>query len=461
MLSFRGVPERAPAEPIRDYLIYAHWITTGRDNRMTAAQLGLTPILIARLAESWQWRYRLAAMPREQPASASPANATDPPGDPAGLTADTMALVGGRASTSGNDPALPTIRQLPGQLGKSNAYPLSQLRGTKATESHNPQGTHGILFYLLDHWPLAYVADLCNLRATTRAGYLADAARYLEWCEQDGLDPLAATRADVARYRDDLMRGQAMPTRRSASAATVQRRIAVVRHLYDWLALAGLVPACPARPLPLPVVDPYQAALRRPWVTGQQRRMVLDTVDELAAANRIPLRDRAILYLLAYGAPRVSEISGLTVGSLVDGNLTWSGKGGGRPRTIRLPAGVADAIAVYLTQRRRALINGTRLPASAPMFTTRHGRTVQSRQVRKIVARMCQFAGIPHRSPHAWRHGLITSARQAGMTREDVQAYIGHARGDTTARYEHLAPDRALDAGAWLWEIDHDRGPVR
>ncbi|CAG7618239.1 Tyrosine recombinase XerC [Rhodococcus opacus] len=49
-------------------------------------------------------------------------------------------------------------------------------------------------------------------------------------------------------------------------------------------------------------------------------------------------------------------------------------------------------------------------------------------------------AGVPAGHPHALRHTFGTAMAEAGVDLEVMQALLGHAHVDTTARYIHLAP---------------------
>ena len=49
-------------------------------------------------------------------------------------------------------------------------------------------------------------------------------------------------------------------------------------------------------------------------------------------------------------------------------------------------------------------------------------------------------AGVPAGHPHAFRHTFGTALAEAGVDLAVMQALLGHAHIDTTARYIHLAP---------------------
>jgi integrase/recombinase XerD len=49
-------------------------------------------------------------------------------------------------------------------------------------------------------------------------------------------------------------------------------------------------------------------------------------------------------------------------------------------------------------------------------------------------------SGAPRAHPHALRHTFGTALAEAGVDLAVMQALLGHAHVDTTARYIHLAP---------------------
>jgi site-specific recombinase XerD len=64
-------------------------------------------------------------------------------------------------------------------------------------------------------------------------------------------------------------------------------------------------------------------------------------------------------------------------------------------------------------------------------------------------------AGVPAGHPHALRHTFGTALAEAGVDLAVMQALLGHAHVDTSARYIHLAPVRVKD------EFDAARGRIR
>lgn len=59
--------------------------------------------------------------------------------------------------------------------------------------------------------------------------------------------------------------------------------------------------------------------------------------------------------------------------------------------------------------------------------------------IRKSMARVCEVAGVsPRLRRHALRHSFGTALAEAGMTAEEIAAWLGHQSPATAARYTHL-----------------------
>src|SRR5690349_11784538 len=111
---------------------------------------------------------------------------------------------------------------------------------------------------VVDQWPvlgrharaaewLSIWADLGRAPRTIDA-YARGLAEYLEGCERNGVDPVAATRAEVAAFVREL---RSRPSRRGGNvvaldsgaglaSATLQQRLVPVRLFYDFLVEEGV-----------------------------------------------------------------------------------------------------------------------------------------------------------------------------------------------------------------------------
>ena len=134
------------------------------------------------------------------------------------------------------------------------------------------------------------------LSVSTRAGYAADWALFVDWCTATGRTPLPADWTTIAAFNAGC----------PGAAATIRRRLAAIAHHHR--AAGHPPPIDPARELPAPsreVIDPGQVDLlmhllpSHGWLGGLFGR-----------------RDRALLTLVAYTQIPYRQLPRLTVGQL-------------------------------------------------------------------------------------------------------------------------------------------------
>jgi integrase/recombinase XerD len=116
--------------------------------------------------------------------------------------------------------------------------------------------------------------------------------------------------------------------------------------------------------------------------------------------------------------------------------LQVTGKGS-RERRVPLDADVASVIQVYLLAERPET-ESTRLfiVAKGPG----RGQPLTPAGLRTVFRYHRQVTGVAAGHPHALRHTFGTALAEAGVDLAVMQALLGHAHVDTTARYIHLAP---------------------
>jgi len=66
----------------------------------------------------------------------------------------------------------------------------------------------------------------------------------------------------------------------------------------------------------------------------------------------------------------------------------------------------------------------------------------------RVLARLCARAGLSGVTIHVLRHSFASAAAEMGFSELTIAGLLGHAVPGITARYAHLAPDRALLAAA-------------
>ncbi len=286
----------------------------------------------------------------------------------------------------------------------------------------------------------------------TRRAYFRDLGKYLTWCQQDGLNPLEALPADVARFKALL----------PGAATSVSRTLSVLSSWYKMLAANRKVDANPLGAVKRPRVD-RDASTTVGLSVAEVKAMSRAAEDAVQTANSETqkthaLRDRAVLRCLADLGMRREEVVSLDLDSLTANRgyrtLRYVAKGG-KTRERVVPAQLGYALDTYIEVR-----GSEPGPLFATEATTGGLGRLHVNKVFLLVKRLAREAGIAHWariSPHSMRHAFATNARELGIALEDVQDALGHADPRTTRRYDRarhaLKNDPGLRLGA-LYEED-------
>lgn len=281
---------------------------------------------------------------------------------------------------------------------------------------------------LLDY--LAYLEFERRLARNTLAAYRSDAAQLGAHLAARGVDPLAATFADLTDFVDELAAQGARP-------ATIGRKIACVRSFYRHLLREELIDHDPAADLRAPKPRPTLPAV----LTREQIELLLRTV---AADDPASLRDRALLELMYACGLRASEAAGLELTDidLRAGMLRATGKGD-KQRLVPFGRAATAALVRYARDGRPQLVGALE---TRTVFVNRRGRPLTRQGLYKIVKQRARDAGLGERmTPHTLRHTFATHLLAGGCDLRVVQELLGHADVATTQIYTHLSSERLKD----------------
>ncbi len=280
---------------------------------------------------------------------------------------------------------------------------------------------------------LAYLELERGLSRNTLAAYRGDLAQYGRHLARPGAQAPLGDPAALAAFFAALAAGDG--ARRPASAATLQRKAACLRSFHRHLLRAGVLDRDPTIAL-----HPPPRAPRLPQVLTREE------VARLLAAPRGtapgPLRDRALLELIAASGLRASEAIGLEVGDFDRrGRLLTVGGGSPRPRRVPVHGAALDAVGAYLDRGRPALV-GHR-SAEPHLFVNRRGTHLTRQGLYKIVQGYAEAAGLAGRmSPSTLRHTFATHALAGGGDLHTIQEMLGHADIATTQLYRQVSGRR-------------------
>lgn len=311
---------------------------------------------------------------------------------------------------------------------------------------------------------LGHLLDRNYSRATVRA-YGYDLLAFCRWLQEGDVD-LERVSTDVLldymrACREASVPGRPGPNVVSLSgqrvdryaASTINRRLAAISGLFTYI---GLRFPEARNPVPKGREARWVAAGERSGMLAHTtRRRKPRSALRLREPSRLPValsaseaaelvgslrtwRDRAIAGLMLWCGLRSCEVLGLDVQDVDIGGrwVTVTGKGA-KQRRVPLDPDVASVIDVYLLAERPE-------SDSDRLFLVAKGRNrgqgLSPAGLRTIFRYHRELTGVTGGHPHALRHTFGTVLASAGVDLAVMQALLGHAHVDTTARYVHLAP---------------------
>jgi integrase/recombinase XerD len=318
-------------------------------------------------------------------------------------------------------------------------------------------------FALVDEY-LAYLGDRNYSPKTVRA-YGFDLLAFCRWLVSEDVELGAVTTDVLLRFlracREAQLPGRPGPNvvRLNGgrvdqyAATTINRRLAAISGLFEMRSMRD-----PALANPVP-----KGRGARRTVAGERNGLLAHTVRRpksrsavrLREPRRLPRplsqpqaadllasfqtwRDRAIAGLMLYCGLRSCEVLALRIADVDIGGrwLQVVGKGN-RERRVPLDGDVASVIQVYLlAERPETSIANVFIVAKGP----NRGQPLTAAGLRTIFRYHRGISGIGGGHPHALRHTFGTALAEAGVDLAVMQALLGHAHVDTSARYIHLAP---------------------
>ena len=293
--------------------------------------------------------------------------------------------------------------------------------------------------------------------ATVRA-YAFDLANFAEFLDDCSIDLADIVPTDLFAYLDWQTRrphrGKVVAISRATPApATLNRRIAAVRGLFEHLVISG------AR-----ADSPVPAARRATGARGGGRGLLGHVASRSRSGGRLVRqpqrlpeclpsedvtaflidldthRDRAMVLAMVLGGLRAAEVRSLRLADIDMGlrRVRVVGKGG-RERVVPVDRVFFTECAAYLRAERPP---GCR---TSECFVVLRGPTrgqpLTEAGLRKVFRTHRARSGATRVRPHRLRHTYGTELAAAGIDLLVLRELMGHASPETTARYVHLSAD--------------------
>ncbi len=277
----------------------------------------------------------------------------------------------------------------------------------------------------------AYDRELSGRGAAerTRRAYGNDLGQFTEWARERSIEgPEPVRHRDVRLFAAHLSES-------GAAAATVARKLASVRGLFDHLVRSGAVGQNPAD-----LVSGPKLPSKLPTVLASDQMAAL--LDRIPARTPLEVRDRAMFELAYSCGLRCEEITGLDLDSVdfESEQLRVRGKGG-KERLLPVGEVAQKGLRRYLEKARPALLVGE--PDEQALLLSRRGRRLSSSDVRRRLQRWVREAAIGAGiSPHSLRHAFATHLLEGGADLRSIQELLGHASISTTQIYTRVDPSR-------------------
>jgi integrase/recombinase XerD len=284
---------------------------------------------------------------------------------------------------------------------------------------------------------LTFLLDERRLSTNTLSAYRNDLRQFEGYLGQLAPDVWGAARdGEFERLteatRDQLISFFLFLRERGYAPATIARKMAAVKSLFQYLHREGHIATNPTASLGAPEVKkPVPRAISTGDVDALLRAATLRCSPE-------GLRDAAMLGVLCATGMRVTELVSLDLGDL-DLDQQWVSCAGrsGRRRELPLDAGAVQAIALYLEGSRPQLLRPEH--AIDALFLNHRGRRLTRQGFWLIMKSMVRGSGVTSEvTPHTLRHSFAAHRLQSGTELHQLRDLLGHANISTTQIYTQV-----------------------
>ncbi len=296
----------------------------------------------------------------------------------------------------------------------------------------------------------------------TVRGYAYDLLCLTRFFDDAGIGWREATPTDFFDWlewqaRPTSTRGQPivrLEARRGAGPATMNRRVAAARGLFEHAVVCGVLDRNPV-PAPrrssglrgsrrglLGHVRGRRAAVPARLVRQERRLPESLDADDVAVflADLETHRDRAIVLLMLLGGLRAAEVRSLRLADVDVGlrQVKVTGKGA-KQRAVPVDRAFFSELTRYLRAERPQGLSTPECFVVLRGPTT--GRAMTEAGLRRIFRTHRTRSGAIRVRPHRLRHTFGTELASAGIDLLVLRELMGHAHAETTAGYVHLAPE--------------------
>ena len=270
----------------------------------------------------------------------------------------------------------------------------------------------------------------------TREAYYRAVSRFMDWCEQRGLNRLDTIRPiHVAAYVEQL----------PLSRPSVRQHLSAISRCFDWMVSGGTLDTNPATSVQRP--RHVVRVGRTPVLSDDQARTLLESISTDRVAG---LRDRALIATMLYTFGRVGAVIAMDVEDyrLSNHQRTFLlHEKGGKEHHVPAHHRLVEYLGEYMDATGLWYAPKSPLFQAVDITKSRLKGTRMNRQiVFQMVRRRARRAGLPPSiNCHSFRATGITNYLSNGGSLEDARAIAAHESSQTTRLYDRTGDSITLD----------------
>jgi integrase/recombinase XerC len=273
---------------------------------------------------------------------------------------------------------------------------------------------------------------ILNQSEHTLEAYFRDVSGFIDFCYEKKIELNQVEASDLREYLAYKVEQDHL------NSSSLQRHLTSIRQFMKWAEVGKYLENNPIhdfklkrQPRPLPGM-----------VDIETIRQILDQPAPLELKDQLLwLRDKAILELLYSSGLRLAEVQGLNLNDVDFARqlLRITGKGN-KTRIVPFGLKAKDSLIEWLKVHR--IWNGD-IEADFPVFITKSGNRLTTRQIENRVKFQAQRAGVNvDLHPHLLRHCFASHLLSNSGDLRAVQEMLGHSSLSTTQIYTQLDFDR-------------------
>lgn len=278
---------------------------------------------------------------------------------------------------------------------------------------------------------LEYLKFNLGYSEQTIKSYHQDIASFYDFIFTQGVD---VTDVDTQIIRNYL----SVELENGKTKVTCCRRIAALRHFFDFLVVNGII-----KENSFLFITGPKKEIRYPEV------LYIEQIEQLFELNKkrddeMALRDQAIIELLYASGVRVSELVNIKLSHIDMRNRTIRVLGKGKKeRLVMFSKSCQTTLMDYLKNSRDNLLAKNKEDFNVEyLFLNTFGKQLSTRGVEYILKDIQDKCGMPlGLHPHKLRHTFATHLLEGGADLRVIQELLGHSSINTTQVYTHISEE--------------------